>query len=63
MPSMSLLRGRNVVITGATRGIGRGLAIAFGELGSNVYITGRTKGPCPGSLEQVAGLVRQAGGN
>lgn len=60
---MSLLKGRNVVITGATRGIGRGLAIGFGAQGANVYITGRTKGPGPGSLEEVAKLVREAGGN
>lgn len=60
---MSLLKGRNAVITGATRGIGRGLAIGFGEQGANVYITGRTKGPGPGSLDEVAKLVRDAGGN
>lgn len=53
------LRGRNAVITGATRGIGRGIAIGFGELGANVYITGRTEK----SLKEVAQLVRDAGGN
>lgn len=53
------LRGRNAVVTGATRGIGRGIAIGFGELGANVYITGRTEK----SLKEVAQLVRDAGGN
>lgn len=61
--TMSLLKGRNAVITGATRGIGRGLAIAFGEQGANVYITGRTRSGGPGSLESVAEQVRTAGGN
>lgn len=60
---MSLLKGRNVVITGATRGIGRGLAVGFAEQGANVYITGRTEGPGPGSLQEVAGQVRAVGGN
>lgn len=61
--AMSALKGRNAVITGASRGIGRGIALGFGELGANVFITGRRAGPGPGSLEEVAGEVRAAGGN
>lgn len=52
------LKGTTVVITGASRGIGRGLALGFGELGATVFITGRRAGP----LEEVAGAVRAAGG-
>lgn len=52
---------RTIVITGATRGIGRGLAIAAGEAGDHVVVTGRTKtGQL--SLEATAKRVREAGG-
>ena len=36
------LDGKIVVVTGSSRGIGRGAAIAFGEKGATVYVTGRT---------------------
>ncbi|CAN8075960.1 unnamed protein product [Agarophyton chilense] len=55
------LKKRTAVITGATRGIGRGLAIGVGEAGGHVIITGRTEtGPL--SLEATAHCVRDAGG-
>ena len=39
---MRSLSGSVVVITGASRGIGRGIALALGEEGATVYCTGRT---------------------
>jgi dehydrogenase/reductase SDR family protein 1 len=36
------LTGKVVVVTGASRGIGRGTAVAFGEQGATVFVTGRT---------------------
>ncbi|MEZ4811000.1 MAG: 3-oxoacyl-[acyl-carrier-protein] reductase [Allomuricauda sp.] len=36
---MKLLEGKNVIITGASRGIGRGIALIFGEHGANVAFT------------------------
>lgn len=59
-PRMSLKQ-RTTVITGATRGIGRGLAIAAGEAGAHVIITGRTE-TGQFSLEATAERVREAGG-
>jgi NAD(P)-dependent dehydrogenase (short-subunit alcohol dehydrogenase family) len=35
------LRGKVAVVTGASRGIGRGIALQLGEAGAKVYITGR----------------------
>ena len=36
------LRGRVAVVTGASRGVGRGIALALGECGATVYVTGRS---------------------
>ncbi|HEX2204305.1 MAG TPA: SDR family NAD(P)-dependent oxidoreductase [Longimicrobium sp.] len=44
------LRGRVAVVTGASRGAGRGIALELGAAGATVYVTGRsTRGaPAPG---------------
>src|SRR5712692_8531903 len=36
------LRGRVALVAGATRGVGRGVALALGEAGATVYCTGRS---------------------
>ncbi|WP_156839588.1 SDR family NAD(P)-dependent oxidoreductase [Novosphingobium aquimarinum] len=54
------------VVTGASRGAGRGIAIALGEAGWRVYVTGRTlkegTAPLPGTIASAAEAVTQAGG-
>ena len=36
---MDLVKGKNVIITGASRGIGKGIALAFAKEGANVALT------------------------
>src|ERR1700745_936238 len=36
------LKGRGALVAGATRGVGRGTALALGEAGATVYCTGRS---------------------
>ena len=51
------LADRIVLITGATRGIGRALALALAQGGAHVVATGRTQG----ALEELDDAVRAAG--
>jgi NAD(P)-dependent dehydrogenase (short-subunit alcohol dehydrogenase family) len=55
------------VVTGASRGAGKGIAIALGVTGATVYVTGRssvgTDTPFGGTVSETAELVTQAGGN
>lgn len=54
------------LVTGASRGAGRGIAIALGAHGCTVYVTGRSKQagdhPLPGTIYETAEAVTQAGG-
>ncbi|HKP56853.1 MAG TPA: SDR family NAD(P)-dependent oxidoreductase [Polyangiales bacterium] len=52
------LAGKTAVVTGAGSGIGRAIAIAFGEQGATVMITGRRLAP----LEETAAAISSAGG-
>jgi NAD(P)-dependent dehydrogenase (short-subunit alcohol dehydrogenase family) len=56
------------VVTGASRGVGRGVALALGDAGAKVYITGRSVrgGPTteglPGTIDETAQDVTARGG-
>jgi citronellol/citronellal dehydrogenase len=59
------LREKTIFITGASRGIGREIALRCGREGANLVITGKTSDPhakLPGTIHSVATEVEQAGG-
>ena len=60
---MGNLDGYIAVVTGASRGIGRGVAIGLGEQGATVYVTGRSTGDRPRTIDTTAREVTEAGGN
>ena len=61
--SRGSLHGRVALVAGATRGAGRGTAVALGEAGATVYCTGRTtrerrsEYDRPETIEETAELV------
>jgi NAD(P)-dependent dehydrogenase (short-subunit alcohol dehydrogenase family) len=63
-----MLDGKVALVAGATRGAGRGTAIALGEAGATVYCTGRStrerrsEYDRPETIEETAELVDAAGG-
>src|SRR5262249_4613850 len=62
------LAGKTALVAGATRGTGRGIALALGEAGATVYCSGRSiRGHAatpgrPETIEETAELVTQPGG-
>jgi NAD(P)-dependent dehydrogenase (short-subunit alcohol dehydrogenase family) len=54
------------VVTGASRGAGKGIALALGQTGATVYVTGRSRSsadsPYGGSVAETAALIDEAGG-
>lgn len=63
---MTTLAGKVAVVTGASRGMGKGIALALAEQGATVYITGRTvaggSAPLPGTVGDTAAACDARGG-
>jgi NAD(P)-dependent dehydrogenase (short-subunit alcohol dehydrogenase family) len=60
------LRDRVVVVTGASRGIGKGLAIGLAQLGATIVCAARTDRPhihqLPGTIHETVDAIREDGG-
>jgi len=60
------LSGKVAVVTGASRGVGKGAALALADEGATVYVTGRTvtpgSYPLPGTVGETAAEVDRRGG-
>lgn len=68
MTTSPTLTGKVAVVTGATRGCGRAIAVELGRQGATVYVTGRTTRDSASpmnraeTIEETAELVAAAGG-
>lgn len=65
---MKSLAGKVALVTGASRGVGKGIALGLGEAGATVYITGRTEQEgkaavdLPGTIHQTAAEIAKLDG-
>jgi citronellol/citronellal dehydrogenase len=59
------LKDKVAIVTGASRGIGKAIAIALATEGANVIVAARTEqegGPLPGTIYKTADAIRALGG-
>jgi dehydrogenase/reductase SDR family protein 1 len=63
---MGSLSEKVTVVTGASRGLGKGIALGLGEAGATVYVTGRSTSTggasLPGTIDETAAEITQLGG-
>jgi NAD(P)-dependent dehydrogenase (short-subunit alcohol dehydrogenase family) len=51
------MHGKVAVVAGASRGCGRGIALALADAGATVYVTGRTTRTGPGPVDRAPGTI------
>jgi len=68
MAQVRPLASKVALVTGASRGVGRGIAKVLGKAGALVYVTARTSSdhpadvPLPGTIDATASEIRAEGG-
>jgi NAD(P)-dependent dehydrogenase (short-subunit alcohol dehydrogenase family) len=62
MPDATPANAPTVLVTGASRGAGKGIAVALGGHGCTVYVTGRSITGGAGTVAETADAVTAAGG-
>jgi NAD(P)-dependent dehydrogenase (short-subunit alcohol dehydrogenase family) len=62
MGVLDLLRqdGKRALVTGASRGLGRSMALALAEVGADVILTGRTQATLDATASEIRALGRRA---
>ena len=60
MNDLFSLEGRNAVVTGASRGIGRSIALGYARAGANLALIGRDSGRLTPVVEEIAAFGRRA---
>lgn len=56
------LTGRRAVVTGGSKGIGRGIAMALAEAGADVVVAARSAGQIEAVVDEIRALGRRAAG-
>jgi NAD(P)-dependent dehydrogenase (short-subunit alcohol dehydrogenase family) len=64
LPALPRLDGKVAIVSGASRGIGRDIAIGLAEAGASVAVAGRsvTEGRLPGTIHSVTSTIQNQGG-
>ena len=59
------LQGKTAIVTGASRGIGKAMALGLAEAGASVVVAARTaepRGTLPGTIHETVAEIEAAGG-